>query len=1038
MNLPRFSVHRPVFTTMATMIVVILGLVSLARLPTDLLPEIELPTLTIRTAYENASPEVMERRVTRVIEEAVATVPGVSEITSVSAEGLSNVRIGFTWGTDLSEAANDLRDRIDRNLGRLPEDAERPRLMKFDVANFPIMILGVSSPLDPLELTDLIENQVTYRLEQIHGVATVDVWGGFNREVQVNLDPGRVQALQLPLDQVIESLRAANIDLPAGELEQGRYEVMVRAPAEYTDLDQIRDTVVAMREGAPVTLGQIAEVEETHAKLSRIVRINGVPGIRMAVRKQADANTVEVTQAVEAEMERINRDFPQISMVSIINQGTFIERSIANVARSVGYGGLLAGLVLLFFLRHVRSTVVIALSIPISVVATFALVYFGGMTLNLMTLGGLALGVGMMVDSSIVVLENIYRRRQEEGEDAEEASVRGASEVAGAIIASTITTLVIFLPLIFIEGVAGVLFSELAYVIAFSLVCALAVALSLIPMLSSRLLASSGGRRKTRGKAWEKLAAGAEGAFRRLDEAYRRLLGFVLRHPVGMIAFSVVSLAASLLLVPYIGTELMPPSDEGEVRVTGQMEPGTRLDLVDRQTRRLEDQVYAAVPELVAGVSSVGASGWRPQGGAEGAIRIALTPATRRDRSNAEVAADLRRKVSNAVPGMTVRVRAPQGQFILNRILAGDASLGVEVRGFDLEILDRLAAQVTEAIRDVPGVTDVEPSRQAGVPQQFVHIDRTKAADLGLSARDIARALETALAGTRAGDFRSGNETYRILVRLKDAERLSLDEILNLTLTSSTGEAVALRNVVTDAPGTGPVLIDRKDQQRVVTVAANVDGRDMGSVAADISERLASIPRPVGYDLAVAGAFEEQQKAFHELILSLALALLLVYMVLACQYESFVDPLVVMLSVPLAAIGVLVVLFLTNTTLNLQSYIGCIMLGGIVVNNAILLVDQARQLRSGQGLSARDAVAEAGRRRLRPILMTTFTTIIGLLPLALGIGEGADAQAPLARAVVGGLAGSTLVTLVLIPAVYSLVHRQSQPAVAAQPARASA
>ncbi len=1028
MKLPRFSVQRPIFTTMVCLIVVILGAVSLSRVRIDLLPNIELPTLSIRTDYEGASPEVMERLVTSVIEEIVATVPGVEEITSVSSQGNSSVRVSFVWGTDIDAAALDVQATLEDEINELPEDIVRPRVSKFDIASFPVVILGVASKLDPVELTELIDKQIRYRFARLPGVAQVDLWGGYDREVRIELDPGRVKALGLPLDRVLDAIRDANLDLPAGQLEQGRYEITLRAPAEFQDLDQIRATVVAVREGAPVTLGQIADVRDTYEKLTRIVRVNGELGLRIAIRKQADANTVEVSSRVLEEIEEVNRDFPQLNVVAVINQGNFIERSIANVANSVLYGGALAVLVLLFFLRNIRSTLVISLSIPISIIATFTLLYFGGFTLNLMTLGGLALGVGMMVDSSIVVLENIYRRRNEEKEGPDEAAVAGANEVGPAIIASTITTLVIFLALIFVRGVSGILFQELAYVIVFSLVCALLVSLSLVPMLASILLRSPEKRRANRPEWMQRLKTAADEKFKRLDDAYHELLQRALRHRGLTIGTAGALLGFSLLLLPLIGTEFLPPSDEGEVRVTGEMEIGTRLDIVNEQTLKMEKIVTAAVPEKVSYVASVGASGWRPDSGSQGEIQLSLTAATERERSNTEIAEDLRQRLEGQIPGMTIRTRAPQGQFLLQRLLGGEQSLIIEVRGYELETLEALADRVREVIGDVPGITDIELSRKAGIPQEAITVDRDKAADLGISVRRVVQAIETAVAGSDAGEYRTMGNSYRILVKLQDAERLPLDDILDLTLTSADGEQVALRNVVSTEASRGPVLIDRKDQQRIVNVQANVAGRDLGSVAEDVEQRLQQIVRPVGYDLNVAGTYEEQQEAFQELIVSLVLALLLVYMVLACQYESLRDPVIVMFSVPLAAIGVLLMLFLTETTLNVQSYIGCIMLGGIVVNNAILLVDQAGQLRKRGDWSTNDAVAEAGRRRLRPILMTTLTTILGLLPLALGIGEGADAQAPLARAVIGGLTASTLITLVLIPVVYTLFHRDQPPA----------
>jgi len=1026
MNLARLSVSRPIFTTMVTLIVVLLGCVSLARLRIDLLPDVELPTLTVRTNYEGASPETMEHLVTQIIEEIVGTVPGVDEMTSLSAEGVSTVRVTFAWGTDLDVAANDVRSRLEAEANELPEDITYPQIRKFDIANFPVVILGVGSNLDPVELTELMDLQVRHRFARIPGVAQVDLWGEYKREIRIEIGPKKIKAFNIPFNHVLSTIRNANLDLPAGSISDGTYEVSLRVPAEFQSLEQIRNTVVYKRDSVPITLGQIARVSDTYERLTRIVRVNGRLGLRVGIRKQADANTVEVSRRVLKEVERTNKDFPQISLAPVANQGNFIERSISNVALSVMYGGGLAILVLLFFLHSFRSTIIISLAIPISIIATFALVYFLGFTLNLMTLGGLALGVGMMVDSSIVVLENIFRRQKEEKENVENASINGTGEVASAIIASTITTLVIFLPLVFVRGVSGMLFRELAYVIVFSLTCSLLVALSIVPMLSFKLL-----RDKDEGGAAvsglpARLSAFASTAFAGMDIMYRNLLIRVMRFRAVTILGALILLGASFLLFPYIGTEFIPPSDEGEVRVTGEMEIGTRLDLVDEQTRIMENLVIPEVPEAVCTVVSIGASGYRPDEASRGEIRISLTAAKERSRSNTEIANDLRKKLDGKIPGMNVRVRAPQGQFVLQRVFGNDEELTVEIRGFDIETLDALAKLVVEEIKDINGITDVKTSLKAGVPQETLEIDRDKTADLGLSPRDIAEALETAVAGRVAGEFRTEGDSHRILVRLENAEKLPLSEILDLTLVTPSGQEVALRNLVNVKSGRGPLLIDRKDQQRIVKVEANIYGRSLGAIARDVEEKINTIPRPLGYGVNISGKFEEQEKAFYELMISLILALVLVYMVLACQYESLRDPLVVILSVPFAAIGVLLILFFTDTTLNVQSYIGCIMLGGIVVNNAILLVDQAGTLRVSKGMSAKDAMVEAGRRRLRPILMTTMTTILGLFPLALGIGEGADAQAPLARAVIGGLVGSTMITLLFIPVVYSLFHYQKK------------
>lgn len=1021
MILPRLSVARPVLTSMVCLIVVVLGAVALGRLQIDLLPDVELSRLTVRTDYEGASPEVVERLVTQIVEEIVGTVPGVQEITSTSSEGRSEVRLTLAPGIDVDTASIELQGRLEDETNEFPEAIEKPTVRKFDIASFPVVIVGISSDLDPVELTMMVENQIRDRFGRIPGVAQVDPWGGYDREIRIEIDPQRMQALGLAFADVTDAIQNANMDLPVGTVEVGRFERRLRAPAEYQSMAEVRDTVVAVRDGAAVTLGQIAEVQDTYAELTRLVRVNGKPGLRLAVRKESQANTVEVASGILEEINALNRDFPQIQIVPVSNQGNFIERSIANVAQSVLYGGALAVLVLLFFLRNLRSTVVIAVAIPICILATLAMIFVGGLTINMMTLGGLALGVGMMVDNSIVVLENIYRRREQENDPPAEAAVNGTDEVGGAILASTITTLVIFLPLVFVRGVAGMLFTEFALVVVIALVCSLFVALTLVPMLASRMLKAQPPdtvvtKRPSRFRGLLDLA---ERGFNGLDHFYRDVLAVGLAHRFTTLIAAVVLLGLSVLLVPLIGSEFLPPSDEGEVNLRGDMEVATRIGLVDQQARKLEAEVVDAVPELAARIININD---------QASMDLTLVPVSQRQRSNEQIADALRERLEGTIPGMTIRASAPQGQNLLNRILPSGGGVKVEVLGPELETLQALVQRVTESLTDIPGLEDVDPGRREGLPQQRFNIDRAKVADVGLTVADVSEALETAITGRLAGEYRSKGLSYPIRVRLANARQLPLEELLQLNLRTPSGGQVTLGNLVSLEPDRGPREIKRKQRRRIETVELTLGDRDAGSVAQDVQARLDDIARPAGYDLAVAGSYEEQQESAAEMRLSIGLALLLVYMVLASQYESLRDPLVVMLSVPMAAIGVLVTLFLTGTTLNLQSYIGCIMLAGIVVNNAILLVDQAGHLRTVEGMSSRDAVAEAGRRRMRPILMTSATTMLGLLPLAFGIGEGADAQAPLARAVIGGLLASMLITLVLVPVAYTFVHPQRRGA----------
>lgn len=1022
MNISRFSVHRPVLTVMVSLIVIIVGGVSLSRLSIDLMPDITYPTLSISTEYENASPEEIEELITRPIEEAMSAVPGVEEVTSVSAEGRSSVRVTFTWGTDLDAAANDIRDRLDRVLPLLPDDAERPSLRKFDLASFPILILGASSNLDPIQMRRIIDNQIKNRIERIPGVASLDVRGGLDREIHVNLNAEKVKALGLPIDQILNRIKEENINLPAGTLEQGLLDVTIRTPGIYNNLDELRNTVVAIREGVPIQLKEIASVEDAWQKVTRIVRVNGRPGVRMAVNKQSGKNTVEVASAVLKEIERINQDMPQIQIIPIIDTSDYIKRSITNVGTTILYGGALAVFVLLFFLRNIPSTAIIATSIPISVIATFALMYFSGFTLNLMTLGGLALGVGMLVDNAIVVLENVYRLR-ESGKDAESAAVDGSHEVMAAVVASTLTTLVVFLPLIFVRGMAGIMFKQLSYVVSFSLGCSLAVALTLVPMLASRVrtpLIVDAGNGKVRG-GWIFRITGR--FFSGLEKEYGNLLRFSLTHRILILGGALFLLIGSLLLVPLVGVELMPETDEGEVRVSAETAVGTRIDLVDDISKKIEEIVKREVPEIDNTVSFIGASTWRARGSNTGEMRIALKPVKERTRSSEQIATVLRQKLM-FLPGVKVRTRAGQGLFILRMGTAGAEKVQVEVRGYDLEISDALARRVAEVVENVEGITDAKISRETGTPEELIIVDRQKAASMKLTVSKIANMLQTVISGTSASNFREGGDEYQILVKLKDAEKKDLKDILDLPITNADGEPVVLRNVVQIIPKRGPVLIERKDQERVVYVAANISGRDMGSILADIREGLRNLPVPRDFSILFGGDYEEQQKAFRELMMSFVLALVLVYMVMASLYESLRYPFVVMFSVPLAAIGVIMLLFLSDTTFNVQSFIGCIMLGGIVVNNAILLVDHINLLRRRGGLPVREAIEEAGRRRLRPILMTALTTILAMTPLALGIGEGAEAQAPMARAVIGGLLSSTLITLVLVPVVYALFERR--------------
>ncbi len=1021
MSLAAVAVRRPVATVMFFLIVVLLGGIAFWHLPVDLMPEVTYPTLTLRTDYPNVGPQEVEDLISRPIEEAVAAIAGVETITSTSSEGESAVRVAFTWGTDLDAAADEVRARIDRIRSTLPEGADSPRLYKFDLSSFPVLYLGVySDTMDAVELRQFTEDRIERRLERVPGVAAVDVRGGLRRQIRVDLDRDKLLALGLSADRVTRLLGAENLNRPAGKVEEGNLDLYLRTVGEFKTARQVGDTVVTVRDGRPIYLRDVADIREGVEEVTSIVRINGEPGIRVAINKQSGSNTVEVARAARAEVDHINRDDPQVRLIPIIDSSEYVEQAMSNVRTAAVLGGALAVVVLLFFLRSGRSTLVIATAIPISVVATFALIYFAGYTLNIMTFGGLALGVGMLVDNAVVVLENVFRKR-EEGVGPEASAIDGTGEVALAITASTLTTMAVFLPILFMEGVSSVMYRQLAVVVAFALFASLAVALTLIPMLSKLLLAHGPAHGTSRFGPVERLYRWSESVLDGLERRYAGSLDRTLDHRGRVALGALALLAASLLLVPFIGSELMPKTDEGEVRVDGEMAVGTRLEVLDHAFRQVEATVAREVPEAESTMTFLGGSGWHASGQHTGNVRIALVDAEHRQRSSAQVADDLRGALAD-IPGLQVRTREGSGLFLLRLAFGGgDEGLSVEIYGDDLDAGYALAERIRHAIETIPGVSDVRLSRDPGRPERVIDIDREKIARLGLTMSDVAGVIETNLAGTRATVLRRGGHEYDIFVRLAEGDRRRLADLDKLTLVSARGDRVPLASVVSVHPSRGPVVVERKDQERVIYVSANLAGRDLGSVATDVRRAIAGVEVPQGFAVTLGGEYEEQQKAQRQLAIAMLLALALVYMVMAAQFENLLDPFVVMFSIPMALVGVLVTLWATGTTFNIQSYIGMVMLAGIVVNNAIVLVDYINLLRRRDGMPLRAAVVESARRRLRPILMTTLTTVLGLVPLAVGLGEGAELQAPMARVVIGGLTTSTLITLYLVPVVYSYV-----------------
>jgi HAE1 family hydrophobic/amphiphilic exporter-1 len=1008
---------------MAISVLVLLGGIAFYRLPVDLMPDVENPTITVRTAYPGVAPEEVENLVTRPMEAALSSAPGVYRINSTSSEGSSSVRVNFEWGVNLDEAANEIRTRVDRVRGSLPEEVEPPTIFKFDVSQFPILFLAISGDKDPREMRTFIEDEIQPRLERVPGVAAVDVRGGVRREIHINLSIDKLRSYNLSVNQINDILRRENQNRPVGPMDEGKYEVLLRTAGEFQNVEEVRNVVVASRDGVPIYLRDVAEVSDTHEEIRQLVRVDDRPGIRVSIRKQSGANTVDVVDRVQQEVERIHKTFPDLSIWPIIDTSKFIRQSIDNVRQSAISGAILAIMVLLLFLRNIRSTLIVSISIPITIIGTFLLMYSYGFTLNTMSFGALALGVGMIVDNAIVIIENIFRHR-EEGLEHQEAAITGTSEVSSAIVASTLTSVAVFVPLVFLSGMTGIMFMQLAYIVGFSQIFSLLVGLTLVPVLCARYLRVRPPDTKTH-PLMSKIVRVSGVMLDRLDERYQRAIHWSLAHRKTVVVGAALMFLSSLALVPLIGFEMMPETDEGEVRVDLELPAGTRVEVTDEMTRRVEEILRREVPEAEHTLTEVGGGGWMSSQSHTSEIRLKLVDKAARDRTSREIADSLRSKI-NVQPGLISRARPGGGSF-MTRLMPGGGGgdrVSVEIRGYDMIVASDLAKTVKDVIESVPGVTDARISRREGMPEMKIWVDRVKAASLGLNASEVADTLETVIGGRRASQFRQEGDEFDILVRLNEQERANIAQVSDVPVVTPSGRSVPIGSLVKMQRREGPVSIERQDQERIITVTAGYTGRDLGSIMQDIDERLSGMTLPSQFSFNYGGEYEEQQKSFKELLLCLVLAIILVYMVMAAQFESLRDPLIILFSIPLASIGIALMLFLTNTTFNIQAFIGTIMLAGIVVNNAIVLIDYTNLLRRRDRLALRHAVELAGRRRLRPILMTTLTTVLGLVPMALGFGEGAEIQAPMARVVIGGLVTSTLITLLFIPTIYTMIEER--------------
>lgn len=1008
MALTANSIKRPIATTMIFLIIITLGTIGFRFLPVDLLPPIELPELSVQVSYPNVGPEEIELLITEPLENALAVVANVERMTSFSREGSSSVQLRFTKGTGIEQMSNDVREALDRVRRQLPAEADPPRIDRFNPDDQPIIFVGAQSNMDMMDLTTILERDLRRRFEQIPGVGSIDVFGGINREIRIEVVRDRLLASGLTMNDIVQAIGRESSNMPGGNVQRGLSDLYVRSVGEFTNISEIRNTMIRNVNGVPIRIGDVAEVELERRDISRYIEIDEVPMLRLGMRKQSGANTVAVAAQIRREAERINLERSDLNLIVVSDQSAFIQESIDSVRNSAVWGGILAIIVLMAFFRNGSITAIVTISIPIAIISTFGLLYFGGLTLNQMSFGGLALGVGLIVDNAIVVIENIVRLRQN-GKPLQRASQQGTRQVTGAIVASTITTSVIFLPVVFMQTMTGTMFQELALVVVFSLVCSLFVALTLVPMLASRFLTIVPDAERTTP------ATRHQRFMSEVETRYEKILTWSLQHRMIIVLLTAGLLLSSLYGSRFLSYELTPQTEADDIRIRMFMDEGTNIAILHSYMMEMDAIVQAIVPweDVVHYTRDVRNSN----------AEIELTLVDRGSRSmNADELADyIRARVQTAIPGMRVQVRAQSGLWIMRRIFGsgGDDAVQVELRGYDLGMAEGLAQNIRERIESVPGVADVNLSRMEGRPEQNVRFDRERMASLGIGVADVSRAIQSSVGGSRAGVFRERGDEIDIIVRLRPEDRLNVQDIDNISIRAADGQVVPVSSLITTSYDRGPTDIRRINGQRVTYINANLQsGLALGDAVERIRSELSQFELPEGFSIVYGGEYEEQIRAQRDFVMAIVMALALIYMVMAAQFERFLDPLIVMFSVPLAFIGVVPTLLLTGTTLNMQSFMGMIMLIGIVVNNAIVLVDYINLMRREENLDIIPAVVKAGRLRLRPILITTLTTVLALFPLAIGFGAGSELQASLARVVIGGLTASTLITLVFIPIVY--------------------
>jgi HAE1 family hydrophobic/amphiphilic exporter-1 len=1019
-RIAQFAINRPATIIILIAALIIIGVMNVTQMPTDLLPEMDLPYAAVITTYPGAGPEEVEEQVSKPIENAVATVSDIDTLMSQSSANSSMVIIGFNYGTNMDSAMADIRDKISMAESYLPDEVDKPMVMKIDPTIMPVMAVTIGSDqLSLAQLQTIAEDNIEPRLARISSVASVTILGGLEREVRIAVDPVKAQNYGLSLNQISSFLKSENYNMSSGDISYGERKYFIRSLQEFENVEDIGQVALTTATGSKIQLKEVASITEGYKEVEQLTRVNQKAAVSLLVQKATDGNTVEACSGVKAEMEKIQNEIgDKVKAEIVMDQSKFINESINSTARTLMEGALLAVLIIFLFMRNLRSTVIVGMAIPLSLMATFIVLFYNGSTLNSITLGGLALGIGRMIDDSIVVFENIYRHRSL-GLPAREAALKGTSEVGGAVLASTLTLIAVFLPIGLTGGISGVLFKPLALTICVAIACSLLVSLTVVPFMSSRMLTDKAMERQDAGRGFvsgqfHRLADWLDG----LGEKYKIWLAWTLGHRRLVMLSVVVLIVLALGMSPLVGAEFMPKSDSGQIDITLEADKGSRLEDVDKLAAQVETKLSKnpAVDIIYASVGSSGATA-SMSGSNEASFMVQLVPKS--ERKGAEQVAEEIRQSLKDISGAKTTVTASSGIS-----MGSGGAVALNIRGDDLDTLRTLSKQVVDIVEKVPGTRNVSSSLEDGNPEVQIRIDRQRAMAFGLTPAQVSSEIKMAVDGTTVSKYRSDGSEIDVTITSNKKESSDMDTLKQLTILTAQG-SIPLNEIASFELSTGPVQIDREDQTRQGTISCDLLNRDLNSVTKDIQAGISALKLPAGYSIDFGGENEQMMEAFSSLLLALIMAVLLVYVVMVVQYESFRDPFVIMFALPGAVIGIVLALLVTQRAFSVNAFIGIIMLIGIAVANAIVFVDYLKQ-RLEAGMERTEALLETGRVRLRPILMTALATILAMIPLAIGLGEGSETNAPLATVVIGGLIAATFVTLFLVPVVYSILDDWGQ------------